>query len=35
MERIWEDVALKSLFTGERRVDRTAITGRFPVIRED
>jgi len=32
MERIWEDVALSSLFTGERRVDRTAITGRFPVV---
>jgi len=32
MERIWDDVALSSLFTGERRVDRTAITGRFPVI---
>lgn len=30
MDRVWEDVALKSLFTGERRVDRTAITGRFP-----
>jgi hypothetical protein len=35
IERIWEDVALKSLFTGERRMDRTAITGRFPIIRED
>lgn len=34
MDRIWEDVPLKTLFTGERRVDRTAITGRFPVIRE-
>lgn len=32
MERIWEDVALASLFTGERRIDRTAITGRFPVV---
>lgn len=32
MERIWDDVALKTLFTGERRVDRTAITGRFPVV---
>ncbi|HET6352205.1 MAG TPA: glycosyltransferase [Coriobacteriia bacterium] len=32
MERIWDDVALSSLFTGERRVDRTAITGRFPVV---
>lgn len=31
MERIWDDVALSSLFTGERQVDRTAITGRFPV----
>ncbi|MGB4593843.1 MAG: hypothetical protein WBI63_08745 [Coriobacteriia bacterium] len=35
MDRIWEDVALKSLFTGERRVDRSAITGRFPVVRTD
>lgn len=32
MERIWDDVALSTLFTGERRVDRTAITGRFPVV---
>lgn len=32
MERLWDDVALKTLFTGERRMDRTAITGRFPVI---
>ncbi len=32
MERIWGDVALESLFTGERRIDRTAITGRFPVV---
>ncbi|MHB8965216.1 MAG: hypothetical protein ACYC52_04515 [Coriobacteriia bacterium] len=35
MDRLWEDVALKSLFTGERRVDRGAITGRFPVVRSD
>lgn len=35
MERIWDDVALKPLFTGERRMDRTAITGRFPVIRDE
>lgn len=35
MDRIWEDVALKSLFTGERRVDRGALTGRFPVIKAD
>ncbi|MFA5843893.1 MAG: hypothetical protein WC971_03585 [Coriobacteriia bacterium] len=33
MDRLWEDVALKSLFTGERRMDRTAITGRFPPVR--
>jgi len=32
MERLWDDVALSSLFTGERRMDRTAITGRFPVV---
>jgi hypothetical protein len=31
-ERLWEDVALGSLFSGERQIDRTAITGRFPVI---
>jgi GT2 family glycosyltransferase len=32
MESIWDDVALKSLFTGERKVDRSAITGRFPMV---
>jgi hypothetical protein len=32
MDRLWEDVALGSLFSGERQIDRTAITGRFPVI---
>jgi GT2 family glycosyltransferase len=32
IDALWDDVALKSLFTGERRVDRTAITGRFPVV---
>lgn len=32
MERLWEDVALGTLFSGERSVDRTAITGRFPVV---
>jgi hypothetical protein len=32
MERLWDDVALGSLFSGERQIDRTAITGRFPVI---
>ncbi|MDY0087229.1 MAG: hypothetical protein RBS78_01535 [Coriobacteriia bacterium] len=35
MDRIWDDVALKPLFTGERTVDRGAITGRFPVVRGD
>jgi len=35
IDRIWDDVALKSLFTGERRVDRSAITGRFPLQRPD
>jgi len=35
IDRIWDDVALKSLFTGERRVDRSAITGRFPLQRAD
>ncbi len=33
MDRIWEDVALKATFTGERRIDRAAITGRFPRLR--
>ncbi len=32
MERLWEDVALGSLFSGERQIDRSAITGRFPII---
>ncbi|MDZ4168736.1 MAG: hypothetical protein U1E26_03655 [Coriobacteriia bacterium] len=32
MERIWGDVALETLFTGERQIDRTALTGRFPVV---
>jgi GT2 family glycosyltransferase len=32
LDVLWDDVALKSLFSGERRVDRTAITGRFPVV---
>lgn len=33
MDRIWDDVALKSLLTGERQVDRSALTGRFPAVR--
>jgi glycosyltransferase involved in cell wall biosynthesis len=32
MEALWDDVALESLFKGERVVDRSAITGRFPVV---
>jgi len=32
MESLWDDVALKSLFSGERVVNRSAITGRFPVV---
>ncbi|MCX8006707.1 MAG: hypothetical protein N3B11_01135 [Coriobacteriia bacterium] len=32
MDRLWEDIPLKTLFTGERRIDRSAITGRFPVV---
>jgi hypothetical protein len=32
MERIWDDIALSGLFTGERKVDRTALTGRFPIV---
>lgn len=35
MDRLWQDVALKSLFSGERRVDRGALTGRLPIIRID
>lgn len=35
MDRLWEDIALKSLFTGERKMDRGALTGRMPVIRAD
>jgi hypothetical protein len=35
MVRIREDVALKSLYSGERQMDRSAITGRFPVLRAD
>jgi GT2 family glycosyltransferase len=35
VDTLWEDVALGSLFSGERRVDRTAITGRFPVLRAE
>ncbi len=35
MDRIWDDVALKPLFTGERQVDRTTITGRFPTLQEE
>lgn len=34
-DRVWNDISLKSLFTGERRVDRGALTGRFPVIQAD
>ncbi len=35
MDRLWNDIALGSLFSGERRVDRGALTGRFPVIKAD
>ncbi|MCL2504249.1 MAG: hypothetical protein FWE94_06635 [Coriobacteriia bacterium] len=35
MDSLWEDVALRTLFTGERKVDRTTLTGRFPVIPTD
>ncbi len=35
LEAIWEDVALKSLLTGERSLDRSTMTGRFPVIPAD
>ncbi len=32
VERLWCDVALSSLFSGERSVDRTALTGSFKAI---
>lgn len=35
MDRIWDDEPLRSLFTGERKMDRSAITGRFPVQHGD
>jgi GT2 family glycosyltransferase len=33
MSKLWRDVALHTLFTGERSVDRTALTGSFKAIR--
>ncbi len=35
MQSVWEDVALGSLFSGERSVDRSAITGRFPAVESE
>jgi GT2 family glycosyltransferase len=35
MDQIWDDVALKGLFSGERKVGRTTITGRFPTLGDD
>lgn len=32
MESVWDDVALRTLFSGERKMDRSALTGRFPVV---
>lgn len=32
MERVWQDIALGTLFSGERQIDRSAVTGRFPII---
>ncbi|MDR1775014.1 MAG: glycosyltransferase [Actinomycetes bacterium] len=32
MEKLWRDVALNPLFTGERTVDRSALTGSFSAI---
>lgn len=32
IDALWEDVALNTLFTGQRTLDRTAMTGRFPAI---
>ncbi len=34
IDRIWDDVPLQTMFTGERKIDRTTLTGRFPVITE-
>ena len=34
-DRLWSDIPLQSLFAGERRVDRGALTGRFPAVRTD
>jgi hypothetical protein len=35
LEKIRDDIALKSLYTGERSMDRSALTGRIPVVRPD
>lgn len=35
VDRVWDDIALRPLFTGERQIDRTAISGRFPVLRSE
>lgn len=35
VERLWQDVALNPLFSGERTVDRSALTGSFRVIDQD
>ncbi|MCL2324174.1 MAG: hypothetical protein FWC48_01150 [Actinomycetia bacterium] len=35
VERLWQDVALGSLFSGERSVDRSALTGSFRAIEVD
>jgi hypothetical protein len=32
MERIWDDIPLRSLFTGERSLNKSTLTGRFPSI---
>lgn len=32
MERLWKDLALESLYLGERSVDRTSVTGQFRAI---
>jgi GT2 family glycosyltransferase len=34
IDRIWDDMPLQTLFTGERSIDRTTLTGRFPAISE-
>ncbi len=32
MDKLWNDVALRPLFTGERHMDRSALTGQFKAV---